>query len=317
MLAREDQMPPTDIPDPVDRNDDASVPAVLRRLGRRIRRHRTELGLTGRELAERAGLSRRFIAQVEAGKGNIAIGRLHGLATALGARIESLVAEPRPGGARQAIDRLLEGRGRDQLGRVQRLLEVVLGVHRPRAVALLGIRGAGKSTVGPMVAEALGLAFVELDERIEAAAGLSLAEVFAIHGEPYYRRLEARCMAGLIAGGEACVVALPGGIIGNDQIWELVRSSCVSVWLKARPEDHIARVLAQGDSRPMADRSDAMAELRSLVAAREPLYRRAEVVVDTSAAAVGEVVSEVVRAVEQRWQKAVTPARHADILNRG
>ncbi len=310
-------MQTNDTVDPVNRDAAAGVPAVLRRLGRRVRRHRTELGLSGRELAERAGLSQRFIAQIEAGKGNIAIGRLQGLATALGVRLETLVAEPRAGGARQAIDRLLEGRGSEELSRVQSLLEVVLGVQRPRAVALLGIRGAGKSTVGPMVAEALVLSFVELDERIEAAAGLSLAEVFAIHGEPYYRRLEARCMARLIAAGEACVVALPGGIIGNDQIWELVRSSCVSVWLKARPEDHIARVLAQGDSRPMADRTDAMAELRSLVAAREPLYRRADVVVDTSASAVGEVTSEVVRAVEQRWQTAMTPAHRAGILTRG
>ncbi len=264
--------------------------------------------MTGRELAESAGLSQRFVAQVEAGRGNIAIGRLQGLAAALGVRLETLVAEPRSGGVREAIDRLLTGRGCDELSRVLGLLEVVLGVHRPRAVALLGIRGAGKSTVGPRVAEALGLSFVELDERIETAAGLSLADVFAIHGEPYYRRLEGRCLTELLVGGEACVVALPGGIVSNDEIWELVRSSCVSVWLKARPEDHIARVLAQGDRRPMADRTDAMAELRSLAAVREPLYRLADVIVDTSSAAVGEVASEVVRGVEQRRLRAVEPA---------
>ncbi len=167
-------------------------------------------------------------------------------------------------------------------------------------MALLGIRGAGKSTVGPRLAEALELPFVELDERIEAAAGLSLADLFAIHGEPYYRRLEARCVTRLLAEREACVLALPGGIVGNEEAWELVLRGSLCAWLKASPEDHMARVLAQGDRRPMADRTDAMAELRSLIAARESLYRQADVIVETSSATVGEVTSEVVRAIEQR-----------------
>lgn len=284
---------------PANPNHDA--PSVLRRLGRRVRRRRTELGLTGRELAERAGLSPRFIAQIEAGGGNIAIGRLEGLAAALGVRLGALVAEPPAGGVREAIDRLLDEREPEELGRVLGLLEALFGNQQPRAVALLGIRGAGKSAVGPLVAAALGLAFVELDDCIEATAGLGLAEIFALHGEPYYRRLEARCLSERLTGGDPCVIALPGGIVGNEELYELVRRSCLCVWLKARPEDLVARVLAQGDRRPMADRTDAMAELRALVAAREPLYQRADVVVDTSAATVREVAAEVVRAVEPRW----------------
>ncbi|MCP3962538.1 MAG: helix-turn-helix domain-containing protein [bacterium] len=281
----------------IDASTDA--PAVIQRLGRHVRRRRGELGLTAQELAERAGLSRRFVAQVEAGKGNIAIGRLEGLAAALEVRIEALIAEPRAGGVRQAIDRLLAGRSDEDLRWALNLLELALGEQAPRAVALLGIRGAGKSTVGPRLAEALELPFVELDEHIETAAGLSLVDIFAIHGEPYYRRLEARCVARLLAAREACVLALPGGIVGNEDAFELVRQSCFCAWLKARPEDHMARVLAQGDRRPMAGSTDAMVQLRALIASREPLYRRADVVVDTSTSTVREVVAQLVRAVER------------------
>ncbi len=251
--------------------------------------------MTGQELARRSRLSRRFLSEVEAGRANISIGRLEGLAAALGMRPERLISGRRPAGPRQAIDRLLAGLEGAELSRVLALLELILGERRPRALALLGIRGAGKSSVGPLVAEGLELPFVELDERIESAAGLRLAEIFALHGEPYYRRLEARCLAELLASGsdQACVVALPGGVVGNDEAFALARAACVCAWLKARPEDLMARVLAQGDQRPMAGSVDAMAELRTLAAAREPLYRQADVVVDTSAGTCREVASQL------------------------
>lgn len=224
--------------------------ALLRRVGERVRRRRAELGLTARELAERAELSLRFVSELEAGRGNIAIGRLQGVADALVVPIASLVA--------------------DEAG--------------PRGVALLGLRGAGKSTLGRRLAAALGVEFVELDQRIEERAGLSLAEIFAIHGESYYRRLEVQALEELVAGERAFVVALGGGVVQNDAAWAVARRGCTTVWLRADPEDHMDRVLAQGDRRPVADRPDAMAELRRLLAAREPLYRQAELSVDTSAA---------------------------------
>ncbi len=283
-----------------ERDGESARDSVLRRLGQRVRGRRKELGFTGQVLAERAALSRRFIAQIEAGQGNIALGRLEGLAEALSLPLEALVAEPRGGDVRGEIDHLLAGRGPEELRRALGLLELLLGGERPRVVALLGIRGAGKSAVGPRVAAALELPFLELDERIEAAAGLALAEIFTLHGEPYYRRLEGRCVAELLTGGEACVVALPGGVVSNDRAYELIRASCVCAWLKARPEDHIARVAAQGDRRPMTGSVDATAELRALIAAREPLYRQAELVVDTSKLTVEEVAAEVVRAAELR-----------------
>ncbi len=266
-------------------------PSVLERVGARVRADRIQSGLTAKQLAERSGLSPRFISQLEGGKGNIAIGRLDQVAKALGTPLESLVAESVAGDIKQAIYTVLRGRRPEELRLALSMLEQLLDVDRPRAVALLGLRGAGKSSVGPLIADLLGLRFVELDQRIEAAAGLSLGEVFALHGEPYYRRLETRCLLALFAEAEPCVVALSGGIVHNDEAFALVRRHTTSVWLKAGPEDHMSRVLDQGDSRPMANRRDAMAELRSILRSREPLYRQADVCVDTSTHSLSGVVT--------------------------
>ena len=279
--------------DPSEAAESASEASVLTRVGARVREERQERGMTAKQLAERSGLSARFISQLEGGKGNIAIGRLEQVAQALGTPLESLVADPVVGDIKQAIYSVLRGRSPDDLRRALGMLEQLLDVDRPRAVALLGLRGAGKSSVGPAIAEVLGLRFVELDQRIEAAAGLRLGEVFALHGEPYYRRLETRCLLALFAEAEPCVVALSGGIVHNDEAFALVRRHTTSVWLKAGPEDHMARVLEQGDSRPMANRRDAMAELRSILRSREPLYRQADVRVDTSSLSLDGVVSEL------------------------
>lgn len=262
---------------------------LLGRLAGRVRRLRHERGLTARALAERAGLSLRFVAQLEAGEANIAVLRLEAVARALGVTTSALVAEAQEaqeaqagGGARARLERLLEGRGEGELERCLAAAEQALGAARPRGVALLGLRGAGKSTLGPQLAAALGVPFVELDDRIEEAAGLSLTELFALHGESYYRRLETQVLSALIAGGRPFVVALGGGVVQNDDAFRLARTRCTTVWLRARPEDHMDRVLAQGDRRPIAGRADAMAELQAILAAREPQYRQADLTVDTS-----------------------------------
>jgi XRE family aerobic/anaerobic benzoate catabolism transcriptional regulator len=275
---------------------------VLARVGARVRGERLQQGMTAKHLAERSGLSARFISQLEGGKGNIAIGRLEQVAQALNTPLESLVADPRVGDIKQAIYGVLRDRSPADLHRALTLLEQLFGDDRPRAVALLGLRGAGKSSVGPALATALGLRFVELDERIEAAAGLRLGEVFALHGEPYYRRLETRCLLELFSETEPCVVALSGGIVHNDEAFDLVRRHATSVWLKAAPEDHMSRVLDQGDSRPMANRRNAMAELRSILRNREPLYRQADVRVDTSTLSMSGVLEAVGAALgEHGW----------------
>lgn len=266
---------------------DARAPGsdLLARLGGRVRQLRKERGLTARALAERAGLSLRFVAQLEAGQANIAVLRLEAVARALGVSAAGLVAEAPDvdaNGARGRLDALLAGRSSDELERCVAAVEAALGQARRRGVALLGLRGAGKSSLGPRLAAALGIAFVELDDRIEEAAGLSLTELFALHGEGYYRRLEVQVLSTLLAAGKPFVVALGGGIVQNDEAFRLARAHCTTVWLRARPEDHMQRVLAQGDRRPIAGRDDAMAELEAILAAREPLYRQAELTVDTS-----------------------------------
>ncbi len=259
---------------------------LLQRLAGRVRRLRKERGLTALTLAERAGLSLRFVAQLEAGQANIAVLRLEALARALGVSAAALSAEAegdaRADGARARLERLLDGRSEAEVERCLGAAELALGAARARGVALLGLRGAGKSTLGPQLAAALGVPFVELDDRIEEAAGLSLTELFALHGESYYRRLETQCLSGLIALGRPFVVALGGGVVQNDDAFRLARTHCTTVWLRARPEDHMGRVLAQGDRRPIAGRGDAMAELQAILAAREPQYRQADVTVDTS-----------------------------------
>src|SRR5688572_25918503 len=165
---------------------------LLERIGGRVRRARAGLGMTLRELAEASGLSVRFVSALEAGEANIAVGRLASVAVALGVPLAELVAEE----------------------------------ERPQAVALVGLRGAGKSTVGPKLARALGVEFVELDEKIEESAGLKLSEIFALHGESYYRRLEGQTLAELLADGRSRVIALPGGVVTNDEAWALARRHC-------------------------------------------------------------------------------------------
>jgi XRE family aerobic/anaerobic benzoate catabolism transcriptional regulator len=258
---------------------------LLPRLARRVRGLRAERGLSAKALAEGAGLSLRFVSALEGGAANISVLNLEAVARALGTTLPALLADaPAPAAADPAgrVAALLAGRTPEEAARCLEAVEQTLGARPRRAIALLGLRGAGKSTIGRALGDALGLPFVELDDRIEAAAGLSLAELFAIHGEGYYRRLEARVLGELLAEGARVVVALGGGVVLNEPAFTLARTRCTTVWLRASPADHMGRVLAQGDRRPVKDREDAMTELEAILAAREPYYRQADVTIDTS-----------------------------------
>ncbi len=227
---------------------------ILSEVGARIRRLRREKGWSRRELAQRCGLSERFLAQVEAGRGNPSLRSFSEIARAFETSPASLLTA------------------------------------RSEIIALLGLRGAGKSTVGKLLGERLGVPFVELDALIEQAAGLSLGEIWQLHGEPAFRQYEREALQQFLATTSRAVLATTGGIVTDPITYELLRQSTVTVWLKARPEDHWNRVVAQGDRRPMEGDPRAMERLTSLLAERTPAYQMAKHVLQTSSRPV-EVVA--------------------------
>jgi len=236
---------------------------VLQALGAKVSEARTGRGWTLRELAERSGVSVRFLVQLEAGRGNISIKRLSDLADAFGVTASDLLRQDR------AVP--------------------------PRVVALLGLRGAGKTTIGKQLARRLRLRFVELDRRIEKAADMSLAELFSLYGEERYRRLERETLGRLLAENASIVLATGGGIVASPDTYALLKSRATTIWLRAAAEDHWNRVVRQGDRRPMADHPQAMADLRALLAAREPLYAGADHTVNTSGRTVDDIVDELLQ----------------------
>jgi len=240
---------------------------LLGLLAQRVRRLRGDHAWTRGELARRSGLSERFLARIESGDGNISVRRLESLATALETTPDRLV---RPADDAAPI------------------------------VALVGLRGAGKSTLGPLVARTLGCPFVDMDQRIVEASGLTLDQLFELHGEPYYRRLEHEILRGILAREGPAVVAAAGGVVNEPATWDLLRRRTTVVWLRASPEDHWNRVVAQGDRRPMADHPAAMDELRALLAAREVVYAEAEITIDTAGGKPPELARRIVGLVNGR-----------------
>lgn len=229
--------------------------ALLRDLGARLRALREQAGLSVSELARLAAVSRRHLTEIEAGRANPSATRLVDLARALD---------------REPADLL-------DLAAARR------GVARGGRIALVGLRGAGKSTLGRALALRLEVPFVELDRRIEEAAGLALATVFELHGTAGFRRLEAETLERVLSQGERCVLAAGGSIVNSPATFARLRQTCHTVWLRAAPEAHYERVVAQGDRRPMAGRPRALDELKAILAEREPLYARCELQLDTDA----------------------------------
>jgi XRE family aerobic/anaerobic benzoate catabolism transcriptional regulator len=233
--------------------------ALLPELGRRLREARVAASLSVSDLARAAGVSRRHVTEAEAGRANLSVAKLAALAGALDLRLSTLLDfEPRH-------------------------------AHAGR-IALVGLRGAGKSSVGRGLALALEVPFVELDQRVEELAGLPLSAIFELHGSAGFRKLEAEALEKVLAEGERLVLATGGSIVNSAATFARLRQTCRTVWLRARPEDHHNRVVAQGDRRPMRGRPRALDELTALLAEREPRYARCEIEIDTSRHGTDELV---------------------------
>lgn len=256
--------------------------------------------MSRKSLSQMADVSERYLAQLEAGEGNASIVLLRRVAAALGLGIVELLEldERRP--ERLAIRRVLESvpesRLEDALSLLTREFGHEDGVRR-RRIALIGLRGAGKSTLGAMLAEHLRRPFVELDREIEREAGIGLSEVFLLYGQPGYRRIERRCLDRIIKSHQEIVLSVGGGIVSETETFELLLANCYTVWVRATPEEHMSRVVAQGDMRPMAGHAEAMDDLRHILSSREELYARADMMLDTSAQSVDHSFNELVQLV--------------------
>jgi XRE family aerobic/anaerobic benzoate catabolism transcriptional regulator len=246
----------------------SSPEPLLHAIGQRLRAQRVRVGLTQAQLAESSKVSPRFLVQLEKGEGNISVQRLAAVCAEL-----SL-----------PLSKLFEG----------------LGPGQSEKIALVGLRGAGKSTIGAALARRLGVEFVELDAEISARAGMSIGEIFELWGEAHYRSLEDRVLAEVLGRQVELVVAAGGGIVTSVTAWKRLQEGAQTVWLRASPASHLARVQAQGDLRPMRGRADAQGELRAILAEREPLYSRAQRVVDTDRLGIEGVV-ELLAGQDEAW----------------
>jgi XRE family transcriptional regulator, aerobic/anaerobic benzoate catabolism transcriptional regulator len=272
----------------------------LEQLGQRVRTMRALRGMSRKVLAKVSGISERYIAQLESGKGNVSIVLLRRVSTAMGAHLEDLIPSTDPAPDWQVIRDLLRKATPNQIAQAKD----VLAGHGSAAhhtsfagIALIGLRGAGKSTLGKILAKQIGWSFVELNKEIERENGLSVAEIIALYGQEGFRRMEQAALTQLLARKELMVLATGGGIVSEPLTFDLVLSSFYTIWLKAEPEEHMARVRGQGDLRPMADDRSAMAELRNILVSREPLYARASVVVDTAGLSVDAAAARLADAV--------------------
>ncbi|MEE8627882.1 MULTISPECIES: helix-turn-helix transcriptional regulator [Methylobacterium] len=273
-------------------------------LGQRVRTMRAVRAMSRKVLSQTSGLSERYIAQLEGGQGNVSIILLRRVAIAMGVRLEDLIAAVESPPDWPVVRDLLEKAGAEQISEAKRVLSgaAAPGEGPTQRVALIGLRGAGKSTLGRILAERMGWTFVELNREIERENGLSVAEIFAIYGQETYRRLEQGALRQLAERPGPMVLATGGGIVAEPVTYDLLLSSFFTVWLKARPEEHIHRVREQAAKglaqARMPDSDNALREIRAVLMSREPLYARARAVIDTADHTVAETAGELTGLVE-------------------
>ena len=243
-----------------------TMATLTRGVGLLVRQGRAQHGLTRRALAAAAGISERYLAQLEAGSANVSLKLLARIGQALGVSIHALIPAEAPA-----------------------------PIPARKGIALVGLRGAGKTTLGTALAGATGLAFVRLTQVIVERAGMEIGELMELAGTDAFRRLEAEALADLIAAPDRIVLETGGGIVADGEAYEMVRRHFHTVWIKASPQDHMARVIAQNDLRPMAGRAAAIDDLRRLMAERQAAYGAADAVLDTHGASVDEAAARLVQ----------------------
>jgi XRE family aerobic/anaerobic benzoate catabolism transcriptional regulator len=264
---------------------DAGAEAFAAAVGDLVRRSRAKRGMTRRQLAEQSGASERYLAQIEGGQGNPSVIMLRSIAGALDVPIIDLL--PRSNGRSEALDRIFDFLLRMPQAELPAIADLIEGraeraADRARRIALVGLRGAGKSTLGKRLADHLGCPFIELDRLVEREYGASIPDLVEIAGLSTFRRYEQACLERVIAEHEAAVIAAAGGIVSNAESYALLLRRTHTVWIKARPDEHMRRVMAQGDFRPMAQNRAAMSDLVAILEARRADYARAEAQLDTS-----------------------------------
>jgi XRE family aerobic/anaerobic benzoate catabolism transcriptional regulator len=271
-------------------------------LGRRVRELRNRRGLTRKMMAREAEVSERHLAQLEAGEGNISIVLLRRIAAALHVSLAELfAAEAETRHEKVLIQRFLERlpahRVEDAMARLLREFGEEEAERRKR-VALIGLRGAGKSTLGLRLSEETKVPFIELDREIEKDTGMPLGEIFSLYGQTGYRAIEKRLLERVLREHERAILSVGGGVVSEKETYDYLLANCYTIWIKARPEEYMARVIAQGDLRVMGGSNQAMEDLRRILEAREPLYRKADMYLDTSGNSVDESFAKLKAALQ-------------------
>jgi XRE family transcriptional regulator, aerobic/anaerobic benzoate catabolism transcriptional regulator len=287
---------------PRGRSAASDLARFLDRIGERVRTLRSRRAMSRRLLAKHSRVSERHLAQLESGKGNVSIVLLRRVAHALGVPLAELVDE-RPD---RTIDLCLLVEFLDRLEPADLaaarslLVTRFAGISadlRAYRIALIGLRGSGKSTLGSLAAERMQVPFIELDREIELQSGMNLAELFDLFGQETFRRHERAALEAVLQRQRRFILATGGSLVTEPATFELLSSSCRTVWLKADPEEHMRRVVAQGDLRPMADNAAAMEDLVSILSSREPLYAKADLIIDTGRKTPEESLEELLDAL--------------------
>jgi XRE family transcriptional regulator, aerobic/anaerobic benzoate catabolism transcriptional regulator len=287
---------------PAPQSATAAVAAFLAAIGREVRRNRAKRGMTRRQMAQASQTSERYLAQIESGAGNPSVSVLRAIAQALDLPASALL--PETGARPAALGTILDLLAQVPESELPELAKVIAtrvalpgSADRARRIALVGLRGAGKSTLGRMLAQHLGWPLIELDRLVEEDYGASIPDLIEMAGTATFRRHERSALDRVVTAHEAAVITTAGGIVANQESYALLLRRSHTVWLKARPEDHMSRVMAQGDFRPMAQNREAMADLVAILEARRADYARAEAEVDTSGEAVEQSFAKLLRAV--------------------